>query len=70
VELAGVPSVIPKLQSCKYKTTTMLRMVFLFLFQPFSSKLSKVSIKTKTPVGVVVFYLIVERIRPHNLTFK
>ena len=35
-------------------------MVFLFLCIPFESKLSTVSIKTKTPFGVVVFCLIVE----------
>jgi flagellar motor component MotA len=34
-------------------------MVF-FLCIPFESKLSTVSIKTKTPFGVVVFCLIVE----------
>ena len=35
-------------------------MVLLFLWTPFESKLSTVSIKTKTPFGVVVFCLIVE----------
>jgi hypothetical protein len=38
----------------------MLRMVFLFLRIPYEGKPSTVSIKTKTPFGVVVFCLIVE----------
>ena len=35
-------------------------MVFLFFCFPFKSKLLKVSRKTKTPIGVLVFCLIVE----------
>jgi hypothetical protein len=35
-------------------------MLFLFLHIPFESKLSTVSVKTKTPFGVLVFCLIVE----------
>ena len=38
----------------------MLCMVFLFSHIPFESKLSTVSVKTKTPLGVVAFCLIVE----------
>ncbi len=38
----------------------MLRMVFLFSHIPFESKLSTVSVKTKTPFGVFAFCLIVE----------
>jgi len=38
----------------------MLRMVFLFLHLPYESKLSTVSVKTKTPFGVFAFCLIVE----------
>jgi len=35
-------------------------MVFLFFCIPYASKLATVSIKTKTPFGVVVLCLIVE----------
>jgi hypothetical protein len=38
----------------------MLRMVFLFLRIPYEGKPSTVSVKTKTPFGVVVFCLFVE----------
>jgi len=35
-------------------------MIFLFFRIPFASKLATVSIKTKTPFGVIVLCLIVE----------
>jgi hypothetical protein len=48
-EMAGVPLVIPWLQSCKQKTTIMLRMAALFLLRVFKSKLFSPLITNSAP---------------------
>ena len=56
----GMPgSALPGLQSCRQKTSTMLRMVFLFFQTPFRKRAFFGIFQNKNPLaGVLVFCLI------------